>query len=90
MDTVAYQKYLQNKAVTEESICKRCGICCGANNDPCVNLARDKNGLYRCLVYENRLGPQRTVSGKIFTCVLIKDNIRAGFSHVDCAYLKAD
>jgi hypothetical protein len=87
MDSVAYEEYLREAFVKHDSLCRRCGECCGAGKDPCRNLAREENGMYKCLVYENRLGPQKTISGKFFTCVPIKDNIRTGFSNPTCIYI---
>ncbi|MFA6078975.1 MAG: hypothetical protein WC779_04450 [Candidatus Omnitrophota bacterium] len=71
-----------------ESLCKRCGICCGSTNDACVNLARDAEGKYYCKSYETRFGPQLTVSGKKFTCVEIRDVIKNGIPNPDCGYTK--
>ncbi len=88
MDSVAYREHLKNKAIKSASICRRCGVCCGADNDPCENLTRGEDGIYACRVYATRLGPRTTVSGNIFNCVLIRDNITGGFAHPDCAYLK--
>lgn len=88
MNSVYYQEYLKKQAVKNDSMCRRCGVCCGAGNDPCINLVRDKGELYRCLIYDNRLGPQRTVSGSFFTCVPIRDNIRSGFSRPGCGYIE--
>jgi len=88
MDNIAYQKYLKDKDAENDSICKRCGVCCGANNDPCINLARNKDGSYRCLVYNDRLGLQKTVGGNIFICARIRDNIKKGFVYPGCAYLR--
>ena len=86
MDNSLYQKHLKEELVKYESICKRCGVCCGTSNDPCSNLAYNGDGKYSCRVYDTRLGIQKTVSGKIFTCVPIKDNIRNGFVNPNCAY----
>ena len=87
MDDAAYQKYLEKKAESYESLCKRCGECCGAGNDPCASLVAEKDGTYSCSTYGDRLGMQKTVSGKIFTCVPIKDNMLKGFSGPNCAYV---
>lgn len=86
MDTAVYEKYLKDQFVKNESLCKRCGKCCGVNSDPCVNLIAEAPGIYACGIYDNRLGPQRTVSGKDFTCVPIKDSINRGFYNSNCPY----
>ena len=87
MNRTAYESHLKETFIKYDSICRRCGKCCGTDNDPCVNLTLEENGKYKCLVYENRLGPQKTISKKFFTCVPIKDNIRTGFSNLTCAYI---
>jgi len=89
MDSVSYEKHLEEGYVKYDSLCTRCGECCGAGSeDPCAKLVGDRQGAYNCSVYNVRLGVRETVSGKIFTCVAIRDNIRSGFSHPDCVYVK--
>jgi len=87
MDDRAYEKYMEESFVKYDSACRRCGECCGVNNDPCTNLVSCGNGKYACCVYNKRLGPQKTISGKSFNCVSIKDNIRRGFCNPNCAYV---
>ncbi len=70
-----------------EGLCKRCGACCGAFDDPCINLKKDTNGKYYCSVYENRHGLQKTVSGKSFNCVSIRDILKFDPPYPDCAYV---
>jgi len=56
-----------------ESVCINCGACCGANDgDPCINLAFSK-GKSRCTVYNNRLGIQKTLKGREFKCLPVRD-----------------
>ncbi len=70
-----------------ESRCLRCGKCCGRDNDPCANLMFDESaGRYFCKDYENRLGLQRTVSGKEFKCVAIEEVIANGYLPQGCGY----
>ncbi|MDP3790034.1 MAG: hypothetical protein Q8R48_06510 [Candidatus Omnitrophota bacterium] len=70
-----------------EGRCLRCGECCGVNGtDPCANLIKQSDGKYYCSVYENRLGPQKTVSGNVFNCVTIRDVVRFGVSYRSCPY----
>jgi uncharacterized cysteine cluster protein YcgN (CxxCxxCC family) len=87
MDLTEYNK-IQDRASAEfEAICKRCGECCGAGTDePCANLASAGDGKYFCRSYQNRLGMQRTVSGRVFTCVNIRDVIAKGLPYGSCAY----
>ena len=86
MDSIAYEKHLKEKFVKHDLLCNRCGGCCGTNDDPCLNLVSEESGKYKCRIYEMRFGPQGTVSGKVFNCVPIKDNIEHGFSDTNCAY----
>ncbi|MFQ5951989.1 MAG: hypothetical protein ACE5JK_01105 [Candidatus Omnitrophota bacterium] len=69
-----------------EAICKRCGECCGASDDPCLNLVKTKDGLYFCKDYKNRLKEQKTVSGKTFRCVPIREHIEKGTLKSGCSY----
>jgi uncharacterized cysteine cluster protein YcgN (CxxCxxCC family) len=78
----------QVKAEEEyEALCKRCGTCCGAfDGDPCEELRQDSHGKYFCSVYEKRIGMHRTISGKQFACVPIRD-LMPNLSFKGCAYL---
>ncbi len=72
-----------------EEICTRCGICCGATDgQPCEHLRTDAVGAYVCEIYENRLGPHRTVGGQSFECVQIRRVIELTGGYADCAYVK--
>jgi hypothetical protein len=63
MDDSNYEKYCIDAQKNYEDICVQCGICCGANDDdPCEHLEKIGPKKYFCKIYENRLGPQRTVS----------------------------
>jgi len=88
MDELQYEIYQKEEFRRFEDICKRCGECCGSQDgDPCLNLAKDEaTGKYYCKVYENRLGPQRTVSGRVFNCVSISDVMKQGHLRPNCAY----
>lgn len=71
-----------------ESKCKRCGSCCGAfGGDPCSRLVKDADGKYSCSVYETRIGKQYTISGKEFSCVLIR-YLRPQLPYPNCAYYR--
>lgn len=72
-----------------ESICRRCGKCCGVGDgDPCGRLVKMFDGTYQCSKYEGRLGPQVTVSGKTFNCVMIREVLKHRETIPDCAYRK--
>ncbi|MGB2631226.1 MAG: hypothetical protein WBD24_03985 [Candidatus Omnitrophota bacterium] len=86
MDTAKYDKYLSDRGEDFEAICKRCGECCGADDDPCIRLVKKEDGTYFCCSYKNRLGHQETVSGKIFKCISIRDHIAKGSLKPGCAY----
>lgn len=88
MENDTYQQKQKEQFTQYESLCKRCGACCGAfDGDPCVNLIKDKEGRCFCKEYDSRLGPQRTASGKVFNCVMIRDNIsKYGFYYPGCGY----
>ena len=90
MDAAKYDNYLQDKEEDFEAICRRCGECCGADDDPCLSLVRKRDGTYFCNNYENRLEYQRTVSGKVFKCVSIRDHIAKGSLKPGCAYVGID
>ncbi|OIO37122.1 MAG: hypothetical protein AUJ75_04770 [Candidatus Omnitrophica bacterium CG1_02_49_10] len=71
-----------------DAFCIRCGACCGSEDgDPCLNLVKDANGGYHCKVYVNRLGAQKTISGKSFDCVPISENLKKGVRYHNCGYL---
>ncbi|MBF0387650.1 MAG: hypothetical protein HQL20_07320 [Candidatus Omnitrophica bacterium] len=66
-------QWFSGKQSEWEARCHNCGACCGAFEDPCEHLHIGREGASTCLVYEQRLGPQRTVSGQIFNCVNIRE-----------------
>ncbi len=86
MDSKTYDRYLKEKDEMFEVICRCCGDCCGANDDPCRNLVRLDDGTFVCEDYENRLGSQKTVSGKEFNCVFIREHIVNNSLRENCAY----
>ncbi|MDD3905856.1 MAG: hypothetical protein PHS46_04905 [Candidatus Omnitrophica bacterium] len=82
--------YLQKQVAWQkefEALCLRCGECCGLREDPCSNLIKAQDGKYACAIYDKRLGAQRTVSGKIFTCVPIQEVLKKGMPNKSCGYL---
>jgi uncharacterized cysteine cluster protein YcgN (CxxCxxCC family) len=87
MDDRAYIETQDKAAAEYESLCRRCGTCCGAQGgDPCANLKEDAAGNYRCVNYGVRLGVQKTVSGRQFTCVPIRDVLKFGIPYDGCGY----
>ena len=88
MDTERYIDYQNEQFEKFEALCKRCGKCCGAEDeDPCARLVKDsQQGNYFCNVYQSRLGPQNTVSGNPFTCIPIQAHIQNRTLREGCAY----
>ena len=87
MDDVLYTQKQDEWAREFESLCLRCGKCCGLEQDPCANLVKDVHGKYACKAYNERLGSQKTVSGKTFTCVPIREVIKKGLPSSSCGYI---
>jgi hypothetical protein len=88
MEQQAYLEKQQKLQNYYESLCKRCGACCGALSDePCARLVREPDGKYSCSVYAQRIGLQRTVTGKEFHCVPIRD-LRPNLPFRGCAYFE--
>ncbi|MFA6358532.1 MAG: hypothetical protein WCY09_07755 [Candidatus Omnitrophota bacterium] len=88
MDKEAYEQKQQELQNAYEGRCKRCGACCGSTSqEPCERLKSDAQGKFYCSVYSKRLGLQKTVTGKEFHCVLIRD-LGANIPFPECAYFK--
>lgn len=86
MEKQGYTDKLKKMDDDFERICRLCGLCCGLEDgDPCSMLIFEQ-GRYLCKCYPERLGPQKTVSGKPFTCVPIRERIRQGALPESCAY----
>ncbi len=86
MDSARYLDSQKEAQAEHEALCRRCGLCCGLyDNDPCRQLVKTGDGKYSCRVYEQRLGVQYTVSGKLFHCVPIRDFLN-GERSFNCAY----
>ena len=86
MDDKAYLRKQEENERSYEALCKRCGACCGAlDGDPCEELRREESGRYFCSVYGHRVGMHKTVSGKEFACVPIRD-LRPSLPFKGCAY----
>ncbi len=86
MDSEIYTKYMAAKEEDFESLCKKCGECCGVSDDPCSRLMAADDGTHACNDYHERLGAQKTASGKTFTCVPIREHIAARSIRPMCAY----
>ena len=87
MDERSYERVLADRDVAYESLCLRCGQCCGSlGKDPCAQLEKMPDGTYSCKVYEKRHGLQETVSGRGFMCVNIRNVITAGAEYHNCPY----
>jgi len=87
MDDRAYDKKMDELEAAREALCIQCGVCCGVfGSDPCSHVAKTDDGRYTCTVYSERLGPRKTVSGVIFTCVTIRDVHKHGVYYPGCAY----
>ena len=86
MDSDKYKKHMADKEEEFESLCRRCGECCGSSDEPCQNLAKKDDGTFFCKDYENRLGPQKTTSGKFFNCILIRGHVAKDSLRPNCAY----
>lgn len=88
-------RYLKWKRDTQshwESLCRRCGACCGLlDNDPCIHLLQEKDGHYFCSIYQNRFGLQQTIGGNTFRCVPIEKILQSSWPGKDrCGYVKND
>ena len=85
-ENLAYIESQHKVSGEYEALCRQCGKCCGLETDPCANLKKDESGRYYCAVYESRLGRQVTVSGRVFTCVEIREVVRKGLPNEGCGY----
>jgi uncharacterized cysteine cluster protein YcgN (CxxCxxCC family) len=86
MQSIDYLNYLASREKEHENRCFQCGRCCGAMDDPCLHLEKTGNLTYRCRIYDNRFGLRKTLKGREFTCVPIKELIKQGALPYGCAY----
>lgn len=87
MTDPGYSQKLAELEECHEALCRRCGSCCGLfDGDPCENLKEGGPGLYYCSIYDNRFGTHKTVSGKTFTCVPIRELLKFDLPYNKCAY----
>lgn len=88
-DSKSYQFYLTQQERLWESLCGRCGACCGVvEGDPCEHLIEESNGHYQCSIYDNRFGIHKTKSGKAFECVPIRDILHKSWPGDNCCGYK--
>ncbi|MFA5096792.1 MAG: hypothetical protein WC478_05585 [Candidatus Omnitrophota bacterium] len=86
MDEAAYSRKQAEEEARYEALCRRCGACCGAlDGDPCEHLKQDGSGKYFCPIYDHRIGMHKTLGGKQFACVPIRD-LRPNLPFKGCAY----
>lgn len=85
-DDITYADSQRKNSEEYEALCRQCGKCCGLETDPCVNLKKEMSGRYYCAIYGSRLGRQVTVSGRVFTCVQIREVARVGLLNEGCGY----
>jgi len=86
-----FDAWQQKQLEAWESLCGRCGACCGlAEGDPCEHLVQDSLGKYQCNVYANRFGIRRSISGREFKCVPIRDILHLSWIGDQCCGYKKD
>ena len=91
LDQGRYDQWHDIQAKRWESLCGRCGACCGVTEgDPCEHLRGSRKGEYFCSIYENRFGEHRTVSGKIFMCVPMRQLIHGSWPGDECCGYKRE
>ncbi len=87
MGEKTYAAHQEETFRDHESLCGRCGKCCGSEDgDPCSKLKKDVAGNFFCLEYDLRLGLQKTISGKYFTCVTVRELMKYDALRPGCAY----
>ena len=86
MQAQEYENYLKKKEEEYESVCIRCGRCCGAGTNPCENLILLDDGTYFCKDYANRLGRHKSVNGMEFSCIPMRELVENGTAPQGCAY----
>ena len=84
-----YEGWQKRQCDSWENLCTRCGACCGlAEGDPCEHLTKTDHGRYACRIYENRLGLHKTVSGREFLCVPIRQVLDKSWPGDQCCGYK--
>ncbi len=75
-DLQSYETYFSEHQRQWEDMCRRCGGCCGAYEDPCQHLKRDGRGAFYCEIYATRFGERLSLKGEKFDCVPVKQILR--------------
>ena len=70
--TTEYEAYMLKKEQEWEALCKHCGACCGAFEDPCEHLIKTPSGDYICDIYDKRYGLHSSRGGIKFRCVPVR------------------
>lgn len=88
-DQAAYEELQIQQERAWEKTCTRCGACCGiVEGDPCEHLEALPSGQYSCRIYSNRFGLHKTVSGKPFHCVPIRNILFDSWPGDECCGYK--
>ncbi len=88
-DQEKYQTWRDEQTARWESLCGRCGACCGAyDGDPCEHLRQDEGKKYYCSIYATRFGMHKTISGKDIRCVPIRDILNSSWPGDHCCGYK--
>lgn len=69
-------RHLEKKEKEWEKLCMHCGGCCGAYDDPCLYLKKDKKDKkdkFYCKIYIGRFGLRNSLKGEEFNCVPVKE-----------------
>lgn len=86
-DLQSYEAYFEERRKQWENMCRRCGGCCGAYDDPCQHLKRNVQGLFYCEIYDRRFGERRSVGGEKFDCVPVREILHSHWKNDHlCAY----
>ncbi|MCK5215101.1 MAG: hypothetical protein KAR05_07085 [Candidatus Omnitrophica bacterium] len=89
MEETSRYNQLQMKHSQEwEDICISCGGCCGVfDGDPCEDLIMIETGKYYCRTYQDRFGMHKTLSGKSFRCVPVRNVLDKSWpGDMHCSY----
>lgn len=89
-DDKKYADLMKKRHAEWEAKCMRCGACCGIiEGDPCEHLYQADDGLYACSIYKDRFGLHKTVSGKPFMCVPIRNILHTAWPGDQCCGYKS-
>lgn len=89
LSKISYKQKLKVKEKEWESLCIRCGGCCGAYDDPCQHLRKGRDDFFYCTIYNKRFGNRISNAGEEFRCVPIKNILKTRWKNdYLCAYKK--